>query len=405
MSLRYVDKDLVFSLHPHVPLGALAQRWGTPLYIYDLNSIQTRAKLMREAFQDLPLSLHYAAKANSNGRILALLAELGYGADVVSSGELQHSLDSGVLPQNIIFSGVGKSKEDINLGLEQNILQFNVESIAELKRIIQLAHEKKTQAPVALRINPNIKVTTHPYIQTGFKENKFGIALEQLPESLELLKSEHLEFRGISLHLGSQILDAQVFLAAVHEIKLLKERINHNNLEVKLIDLGGGLGIYYEESDEKRDLQLFENYSQVMHQAYQILETPLALEPGRFLTARAGVLIGEIEYLKFQPHKNFAILNTGTHHLMRPALYQAFHRILPLIDQAGESHLYDVVGPLCESSDTLGKERSLKGLNSGDFLAICDAGAYGMSMASTYNRHALPREIGLLDGQILDLTP
>ena len=393
MSLEY-QKKLLYLIQGKQKhnLLSLARKIKTPFYLYDLTGTLERLNLFKK--HTAPTHLHYAMKANSHPEILKAFSKEGVGVDVVSGGEIQLALKAGFTGQDMVFSGVGKTKEEIELALNKNILQFNVESLSELKKIAQIATSLSKKAPIAFRMNPDIDVDTHPYIKTGLREHKFGMELEQLPELKEILKQHpsHLKLQGLTLHMGSQIHDLKPLKAGILKIKSLYKEIQEE-FNLKTFDVGGGLGIDYRSQDRSQDLQLIKEYGSFLKELSKTVKAQILTEPGRIITARFACLIGEVQYIKSSSYKNFAILNTGMHHLMRPCLYQAYHHIIQLEKKPGPSRSYDVVGPICESSDVLGKDRIFSGLEEGDFLAILDTGAYGSVMVNNYNAQNPPKEL------------
>lgn len=403
MTLAYHQGSLRLG-QKHFSLMELAQKVATPFYIYDLDGVKERLDLLKESTKGpKPVSIFYAVKANTEKRLLQFVASQGVGADVVSGGELLAALEAGFPAERIIFSGVGKSVSEIELALTKKIRQINVESPQELERIGQLATGLKLKAPVAFRMNPDVNPQTHPYITTGFRENKFGMDESFLPELEKILKDHpSLELVGLTQHIGSQLLELDSFKEAAAKVTATFQQLQEKGYPLKTIDLGGGIGIDYTSGDEAEEKERLKAYGQIAAQTAQELGCEVLLEPGRSIVGRAGALICEVEYLKNTGTKNFAVVNTGMHHLLRPALYQAHHRILPLVEKTEPPLVvYDVVGPICESSDFLGRDRPFHSLEQGDFLAIADCGAYGMSMASTYNLHALPEEYVIQDGKLL----
>ena len=381
----------------------LKKTGGSPVYIYDIDDVLMRVSVLREAF-NRPIEIHYAMKANFHPYLLKTLAKAGVGADVVSAGEMKWAMDNGHKADHIVFSGVGKTVAEITQALKADIRQLNVESPAELRRIGEIAKSLKVKARVAFRMNPDVNASTHPYIQTGFRENKFGMDVSFFSELKEILKEfkEDLDFQGLTLHIGSQIRDISALGEAVLKTKTVWKMLESEGYNLKTFDIGGGLGIDYNNFAGEDEMNLIRQYGKMMSDALaDIPKAIIQLEPGRILVGRMGLLVSEIQYIKTTPYKNFAIINTGMHHLMRPALYQAHHRILPLFE-AKEEHqeVYDIVGPICESSDVIGYDRRLPKLKSGDYLAIADAGAYGYSMASNYNLHALPKELCVHEDKI-----
>lgn len=368
----------------------------TPTYIYSSSGISQRIQKMKTAFQSANPQVHYAVKSNAHPGILKLMLQNDFGVDVVSGGEAQIALDHGFSPQKIIFSGVAKSKNELQLAIQKNFFQINVESLEELRRIGGLAQSLQNNVAIGLRINPNIPVETHPYITTGFRENKFGISEDQIPEALQLIKSfaPWVQLQGLSSHIGSQIRDLSPLLESLECLIKSTQSLLDQGFPLKTIDMGGGVGIDYFSDDETKELQMMDTLGQRASALLKNSPVRLLLEPGRWLVARAGVLCAQVEYVKFNGYKNFVILNTGMHHLLRPALYKAHHRIVPLELHADRPQkMYDVVGPICESSDVIGHDRLLATPQEGEWLAIMDAGAYGMAMSSRYNHHAFPVEI------------
>ena len=367
-----------------------------PAYVYDLEMIQHRARLLREKL--FPAKVFYAVKANYNTRVLEALRSAGCGADVVSGGEIHQAEKSGYSPQEIIFSSVGKTRSEIRLALEKRIYQINVESLEELKRIGEIARALRAlKAPVALRVNPNINIQTHPYIATGLKENKFGISTEMLSEGLQILRdyADVIDPVGLSMHLGSQMLEFSGFEEALRLKKNLFWELKKTLPSLRRFDFGGGLGIYYDQDRLDLEEQMLEDYAdRVKIETRDLVEAGVELqtEPGRWIVGHGGVLLAQVQYVKRTPHKTFIVLDTGMHHLLRPALYQAEHRIYPLRSK-GEFGIYDFVGPICESGDTLGYDRLLPVTKEGDILLIANAGAYGYCMSSNYNLRPPAQEI------------
>lgn len=382
----------------------LADAYKNPLYIYDIDDVIQRLNTLKQAFSR-PIEIHYAMKANFHPYLLRVLAEAGVGVDVVSGGELKWALENGHKASHAVFSGVGKTTDEIESALKAGIGQINVESPEELERIAGIAKRLKLKAPIAFRMNPDVSAATHPYIQTGFRENKFGMDLSFFDSLKEILhkNSDELDLKGLTLHIGSQIRDLSALQEAVLKTKSVWRKWQEEGFELESFDIGGGLGINYSDFPDQEEMQLIRSYGSVMSEALADLpEARILLEPGRILVGRMGLLIGEVQYVKTTPYKKFAILNTGMHHLMRPSLYQAHHRILPLIEKNENFETYDVVGPICESSDVIGFDRRLPRLESGDLLAIADTGAYGYCMASHYNLHPLPKQICLHQGQVIE---
>ncbi len=390
MPYEYKNKRLCLSRGSKKrDLISLVRKTGTPVYLYDLKGLTERLKFFQK--HTAPADTFYAMKANSHPEILKAFKKAGAGVDVVSGGEIKMAQKAGFEGRKIVFSGVGKTEEEIKLGLKTDILQFNVESAPELKRIAKIAVGLRKKARVAFRMNPDIDLNSHPYIKTGMREHKFGLEPEQLPELKDILRRHSLILQGLTLHIGSQIHDLKPLKAGILKIKSLYGHIQ-KEFDLKTFDVGGGLGMDYKSHSLNADLKLIREYGAFLRQISKNLKGRILTEPGRIIAGRFACLIGEVQYIKRSSYKNFAILNTGMHHLIRPCLYQAYHRILPLKKQAGPRQVYDVVGPICESSDVLGKDRVFSGLKEGDFMAVLDVGAYGAVMASHYNGQDLPKE-------------
>ncbi len=369
-----------------------------PVYVYDLDAVQAQVQELKKA---LPKAqIFYAMKANSNLELLKFLRGFsGLGLDVVSLGEMKRGIQAGFSAKEMIFSGVGKSVEEIEFGLRESLGQFNIESVSELKRIAKIASKLKIKAPIAIRFNPDVEAETHPYIKTGFRENKFGLGPETWPELKKVLNEfkSSTELVGLTMHIGSQLMTPAATLEAIEKTKLFADHLQREGFLIRTFDIGGGWGVDYSVADgEKVRLQEF---AETLRPKLDQLPYKILCEPGRILVARSGVLLAKVEYIKRTPYKNFAILNTGMNHLMRPALYQAKHRILPLVEKWGQKETFDVVGPICESSDTLAHSCDFQGLEEGDHVAIMDTGAYGFVMASRYNLHEEPQEILIQNGK------
>lgn len=396
MGLFYKNGGLHFGEENLCPLLPITKSRPTPFYLYDLDGMRTRLKALRRAYSGI--QVHYAMKANGAPRILKTFRQEGTGVDVVSAGEIRIALKSGFKPEDIIFSGVGKTRAELELAIQLGIKQINVECPQELQRIIGLSKALGKRPKIAFRVNPDVDAKTHPYITTGFRENKFGMGDHFFPELKEILREgkKHVDLCGLTLHIGSQLTDLapledaiRITLKAFHDFKA-------DGHDMRTLDIGGGIGIRYQEEHQlpPRELDLLEGYSALLGRALQGFQGDVLCEPGRILVGSCGTLVGEVQYVKETPFRNFLIVNTGIHHLLRPALYQAHHRIMPL-QQHNDRQIkrYDVVGPICESSDVLGKEREMQEVRAGEFLAVADAGAYGYSMATTYNEHAMPEEL------------
>jgi diaminopimelate decarboxylase len=377
-----------------VPLTDIARQVGTPGYVYSRAAIEERWKEFDDAFGSHPHRVCYAVKANSNLAVLRLLARLGSGFDVVSGGELERVLRAGGQPDNIVFSGVGKRPDELHRALELDIHCFNVESAAELELLDAVAAALGKRAAVALRVNPDVDAGTHPYIATGLRKTKFGIAIEEAPQIYARAASlPNIEVRGIDCHIGSQLTEVKPFAAALDRILALAAKLDAMGVPLKHVDVGGGLGIRYRDETPPTPREYVQSLLRTLgHRPYAIL-----VEPGRAIVGEAGALLTRVEYLKPGAHRNFAIVDAAMSDLLRPALYGAWQEILEVErDPRIESRVYDVVGPVCETGDFLGKERSLR-LRSGDLLAVCSAGAYGFVMSSNYNTRPRAAEV-MVDG-------
>jgi diaminopimelate decarboxylase len=376
----------------------LVKKHGSPLYVYDIKGVQKRLDLLKSV---LPVNakIHYAMKANHFDAILNVFLQANCGVDIVSSGEMDVAFHAGFRPDDIVFSGVGKSRAEIQSAIENEIYQINVESLPELERIIAIARELEVNKPVAvaLRMNPDVKTETHPYIQTGFRDNKFGFDFSEIPQLLSVFKQapEAVRLVGLTLHIGSQIRDLNPFQVAILKSLELYKEVEKAGFALERFDVGGGVGIDYQSSDISSDEKLLSEYGQLLKNILPTSIPKILLEPGRVLVARFGMLLTEVQYVKRTPFKNFVIVDTGMNHLMRPALYQAQHRIEVLGDgPMVKKMICDVVGPICESADVLGLARELpENLQSGDILSICDAGAYGSVMMNDYNLRPRAQEV------------
>jgi diaminopimelate decarboxylase len=359
----------------------------TPFYFYDLRLLRNTLETAKKSADKRNYHVHFAYKANFNDRILNLIREYGFGADCVSGNEVKKAIEIGISPNSITFAGVGKSDKEINYALEHSIFAFNVESIEELSVIGELAKQQGKIAKVALRINPNVDAQTHHYITTGLDENKFGIMPGDLQQCISLVKSnEHLSLHGIHFHIGSQITDMNVFKSLCVKVNEWNQWFEEHGIYLKTLNVGGGLGVDYKHPD-KSPIPDFEAYFSIFEQFLEKRPNQeVHFELGRALVAQCGTLISRSLYVKKGIKKNFVILDAGMTELMRPALYQAYHVIENLSGRVGESHLsYDIVGPICESSDSFGKEVVLPEVKRNDLIAIRTAGAYGEVMASRYN--------------------
>ena len=376
-----------------VELQSLAESYGTPLYVYSKASLESGFTAWQDALSGLPHLICYAVKANSNIAILQCLAKLGAGFDIVSGGELTRVMMAGGDPKKVVFSGVGKTPAELNDALDAGIRCFNVESASELKLLESIAAKKKMTAPVSIRVNPDVDAQTHPYISTGLKENKFGVdeatALELYHQAHA---SDHLKPVGIDCHIGSQLTDISPYLEAVDHLLGIIDQLGDMGITLEHIDIGGGLGIQYQHEPDTGPVALIELLKARL--AQRGLE--VVVEPGRSIVGNAGVLLSEVVALKHGEHKNFAIVDAGMNDLIRPSLYQGWHAIIPVMQRDAETLTYDVVGPVCETGDFLGKDRDLS-IEEGDVVAVMSAGAYGFVMASNYNSRPRAAEL-LIDG-------
>ena len=376
-----------------VALPALAQRFGTPTYVYSRAHIEAQYRAYADALEGMPHLVCFAVKANSNLGVLNVLARLGAGFDIVSRGELERVLAAGGEPGRIVFSGVGKTRDDMRRALEVGVHCFNVESTDELERLQQVAAELGMKAPVSLRVNPDVDAGTHPYISTGLKENKFGIDIDNA-EAVYARAAElpNLEVVGVDCHIGSQLTSLPPFLDALDRLLALIDRLATRGIQIRHLDLGGGLGVRYRDEQPP----LAGDYIQAVRQRIEGRGLALVFEPGRSIVANAGLLLTRVEYLKHTAHKDFAIVDAAMNDLIRPALYQAWMNVIAVQPHEGDTRRYDIVGPICETGDFLAKDRELA-LVEGDLLAVCSAGAYGFVMSSNYNTRGRAAEV-LVDG-------
>jgi diaminopimelate decarboxylase len=389
--LSYREHELYIE---DVRLSTIANEFGTPCYVYSREAITRNVRAFNEAFTDLPHHLCYAVKANSNIAILQLLADLGTGFDIVSAGELKRVVAAGGATNKIIFSGVGKSREDIELAIKFGIFCFNIESEPELDRIADIADQLNQTVNIMLRVNPDVDAKTHSYISTGLRENKFGMNLTDiLPLFAKIQRTPALRLIGIGAHIGSQITELPPFLLSLDHLLGIYQSLKEQGIVIEYINIGGGLGITYRDETPPS----VKEYAEVIKHKLSHYPLKLILEPGRSIVGNAGILLTKIEYLKDNGTRHFAITDAGMNDLMRPALYNAWQNILPVKQRDLPLKEYDVTGPVCESADFLGKARQLA-IAPNDLLAVDGAGAYGFSMSSTYNSRPRPPEI-LVDGK------
>ena len=376
-----------------VALTAIAERFGTPTYVYSRAHIEAQYNAFADALSGMPHLVCFAVKANSNLGVLNVLARLGAGFDIVSRGELERVLAAGGQADKIVFSGVGKTRDDMRRALEVGVHCFNVESTEELERLQVVAAEMGVRAPISLRVNPDVDAGTHPYISTGLKENKFGIAIADAEDVyIRAAQLPNLEVVGVDCHIGSQLTTLEPFIDALDRLLALIDRLSDCGIYLRHIDLGGGLGVRYRDEEPP----LAGDYIKAVRERLDGRDLALVFEPGRYIVANAGVLLTQVEYLKHTEHKDFAIVDAAMNDLIRPALYQAWMDVTAVRPRDSEARAYDIVGPICETGDFLAKDRQLA-LAEGDLLAVHSAGAYGFVMSSNYNTRGRAAEV-LVDG-------
>lgn len=376
-------------LAENVALTHIAQHYGTPTYVYSRKHIEQQFYSYQNALKDTDHLICFAIKANSNLAVLNVLAKLGAGFDIVSRGELERVLAAGGQAEKTVFSGVGKTHDDIRRALEVGVYCFNIESTQELDRIQSIAADMGKIAPISLRINPDVNAQTHPYISTGLKENKFGVDIAQaevIYAHAQTLKNVFI--KGVDCHIGSQLTSLAPFLDALDRLLILIDKLANKGIQIEHLDLGGGLGVRYQDETPP----LADEYIAAIKQRLGNRSLKLIFEPGRYIVANAGVLLTKVEYLKHTEHKNFAVVDAAMNDLIRPALYEAWMDIKPVLERHSTSITYDIVGPVCETSDFLGKDRSLC-IDVNDLLAVCSAGAYGFTMSSNYNTRPRAAEV------------
>lgn len=374
-------------------LDDVAQQFGTPLYVYSKNAFTEHYQAMDKAFDFIDHQVCFAVKSNSNIAVLNVLAKLGAGFDIVTGGELARVLKAGGEPSKIVYSGLSKSTADIAKALEVGIACFNVESYAELDRINQVAGQMGKKAPISLRVNPDVDAKTHPYISTGLKENKFGIPSDEVLSTYRYAHSlEHLDVVGIDCHIGSQLTEVQPFVDALARVSLWIEQLKAEGIVLQHIDIGGGLGVRYTTENPPS----VEQYAEALRPTLEKLGLKVYMEPGRSISANAGVLLTQVDFLKPTAHRNFAIVDAAMNDLIRPALYESYMDIQKVNDSDDEPQDWDIVGTICETADFLGKQRALA-LQTGDVLAVMGAGAYGFVMSSNYNSRGRAAEV-MVDG-------
>ncbi|PCJ17501.1 MAG: diaminopimelate decarboxylase [Gammaproteobacteria bacterium] len=384
------------------PLTDIAEQFGTPCYVYSRATLERHWHAFNDAFTDAPHLICYATKANSNLAVLNILARLGSGFDIVSGGELERVIAAGGDPSKVVFSGLGKQAWEIEAALKAGILCFNVESAPELERIAEVAQAMGKKAPISIRVNPDVDAQTHPYISTGLKENKFGIEIQHAHDLyLQWAKHPHIEIKGVDCHIGSQLTTIDPFIDALDLVLALIDDLASQGVAIEHLDIGGGLGVRYKDEQPPEPAE----YAQAIRKRLGKRDLTLIMEPGRAIAANAGIFLTRVEFIKQNEEKNFAIIDGAMNDLIRPALYQAWQEIVPV--QAGNPNqsperVYDVVGPVCETGDFLGKDRSLA-IQAEDLLAVRSSGAYGFVMSSNYNSRGRPPEI-MIDGNRSYLT-
>ncbi len=394
----YKDNELYCE---SVAITEIAKAVGTPFYLYSNATLTHHFNTFDKSFGELPHLTCFAVKSCSNLAVLRLFSTLGGGADIVSGGELYRSLKAGVDPRRIIYSGVGKTEDELRYGLVSGILMFNVESVQELERLQHVAQEQELVAPVSFRVNPDVDPKTHAYISTGLAKNKFGIPIEQAEDVyLRARDMSHIKIMGVSCHIGSQLTDISPFTETLHKVKLFIKRLEAQGISITYLDLGGGLGVRYQ--DEKPPHP--QEYARALKDEMEGLECTLILEPGRVIVGNAGILVSRVLYTKQTETKNFVIVDAAMNDLARPSLYGAHHDILPVLKKTAQSaeqdmQIADVVGPICETGDFLAKDRQLPEFNQGDLMAVMSSGAYGFTMSSNYNSRPRAAEVLVKEDQ------
>ena len=388
---EYKDNELWCE---EVPVKAIAREVGTPFYLYSARTFTRHFNAYRDAFKKRPHLVAYAVKSNSNLAVLNLLAGLGAGADIVSGGELFRALEAGIPAERIVYSGVGKTRDEITAALEAGILLFNVESPGELEVISEIARKMDKRARISFRVNPDVDPKTHPYISTGLSKNKFGLSMDQAFDAyLRASRDSALEVVGIDCHIGSQLTDISPFKDAFDRIKLLVNRLESEGIRLSHIDIGGGLGIRYNDEDPP----LPEDYARPILEAMEDMPHTLIVEPGRSISGNAGILVTSVLYTKTTDTKEFYVVDAAMNDLARPSLYQAYHDIQPVEKKARGTATVDIVGPICETGDFLARDRAVQELRPGELLAVMSAGAYGFTMSSNYNSRPRAAEVMVKD--------
>ena len=380
-----------------VPIKNIAEEVGTPFYLYSYHTLVRHFTVYDEAFKNIPHLVCFSAKANSNLALLRLFSNLGGGVDVVSGGELYRALKGGADPRKIVFSGVGKREDEIEYALETGILMFNVESSQELSTIDKVAGRIGKKANIAIRVNPDIDPKTHPYISTGLKQNKFGIDILRAPMAYRLAsRLPNLKVVGIDCHIGSQLIEVEPVIQALRKLKKLVEDLRKEGIEIQYLDLGGGLGITYDDEEPPHPME----YASSILDEIKGFGCTLILEPGRVIVGNAGILVAKVLYTKENEEKQFFIVDAGMNDLVRPSYYGSYHQILPVKEETREEVVVDIVGPLCESGDFLAKSRKMPKVDPGELIAVMSAGAYGFVMSTNYNSRTKLPEVIVRDDQM-----
>jgi diaminopimelate decarboxylase len=388
---HYMDEQLWCE---SVPVSAIAAEVGTPFYLYSHRTLKNHFNVFDQAFAEIPHLICFAVKSNSNIAILRIFTSAGGGVDIVSGGELFRALKAGVDPGRVVYSGVGKRADEIEYALKTGILMFNVESPQELQEIHACAEKAGRKAAIALRVNPDVDPQTHPYISTGLKENKFGIDIERsLAEYRQAKKMPWLEIKGVSCHIGSQLTKISPFVDALERLKSLVRLLREDGMDIRYLDLGGGLGITYHEEQPPHPAE----YARAIMASAKDLACTFIFEPGRVIVGNAGILVTKVLYTKSNQVKKFIVVDAGMNDLIRPSLYHSYHQIQPVVQRERAEIQADVVGPICESGDYLAKDRRMPAFERGEFMAVMSAGAYGFTMSSNYNSRPRAAEVLVRD--------
>jgi diaminopimelate decarboxylase len=390
---KYIDQELWCE---QIPVRDIAEKVGTPFYLYSYQTLKNHFHVFDQAFSGVPHIICFAAKSNSNIAILRIFVTEGGGVDIVSGGELYRAMQAGVDPQKVVYSGVGKRLDEIEYALNANILMFNVESFQELAEINACALRLRKKAGIALRVNPDVDPQTHPYISTGLKENKFGINIKRSIEAYrEARKMPYLDIKGVSCHIGSQVTKVSPFVDALDRLKKLVRMLRDEGIDIRYVDLGGGLGITYHEEQPPHP----KDYAKAIIAAAKGMDCTFIFEPGRVIVGNAGILVTKVLYTKTNEGKNFVIVDAGMNDLVRPSLYNSYHTIQPLMRKERKTVQADIVGPICESGDFLAKGRNIPEFERDERMAIMSAGAYGFTMSSNYNSRPRVAEVLVKGGR------